>query len=130
MNHNKPPLRKIFTTSSKDLESANGTWIIGDKMPRDRFPELNSEETLVKYSSHEPPEEKKGEPDATNKSTLVVLVSGEIEHTFYESDKKTKIKETILKEEGDMVFYGPQVFHKWKVTGPGTRIVTIQFHTS
>jgi len=102
---------KITTGSiTKDKIFKNQrSWILGHFAD----PPFNTEHFEIKLAEHKKGEKKEKIAKNNKASTLTFLISGRFLITFYNKEKKI-IREELLKERGDYVFYQPGVFHDWE----------------
>lgn len=135
-------MRRVFNTALKHLQEYNKSWIIGDSMPRELCPELHSHKTRVKCSDHSAGDSRDCASCSDDFASLVILLKGEVIHEFFYDERGTSplnllkdergnlTNRSLLTKEGDSIFYGPGVYHNWRVRTDNTRILTIQFQQS
>lgn len=109
---------KIETGKVKDLGKNTKDWFIGNFMPVDS--PFNSNDFEVKWIERKAGEIKENltPPQDNNQKTFVVLIDGEMQFDFADSDEAV-----ILKNKGEYMFFTPTPIHKSTAIKDSTVIV-------
>ena len=99
--------QKIFSGNAKGIGEDHGQWIIGDFMKEQ--PELISNCVEVKWSKHKKGERKPEAQVDKKRFTVTILVYGRFKQIFPNDDT-----EIIQENEGDLVYFAPEIKHKWE----------------
>ncbi len=110
--------KEVFCGNAAAEGKESWGWFLGGFFP----PELpkHSSKVEIKWGIHKAGEARTEWGADEKKTTLTVLISGQIVQEFENSD------EALLSEPGDFCQFGPNISHKWRVL-EDTTIITFRW---